>query len=72
MGMEIYSDDTSEARHEDQSEYTQIDGLVGINDEDDAVFGGCQSGSGKRSVRCSLNERAVGRTVDSQRPWTRV
>jgi len=72
MGMEIYSDGTSEASHEDQSEYTQIDGLVGINDEDNVVFDGCQSGSGERSVKCSLNERAVGGAVDSHRPWTRV
>jgi len=60
MGMVIYSDGTSEASHEDQSEYTQIEGLVGINHEGDDVFDRCQSGSGERSVKYSLNELWVG------------
>ena len=66
--MEIYSDGTSEAGHEDQSEYIQIEGLVGINHKNDAVFDGCQSG--ERSVKCSLNERAVGGVMDSGHLWT--
>ena len=45
MGMEIYSDGTSETGHEDhQLEYTQIENLVGVDDDDDAVFDRCQSG----------------------------
>ena len=38
MGMEIYSDVTSETGQEDQLKYTQIEGLVDVNHEDDAVF----------------------------------
>jgi len=42
MGMEIYSDGTSETGHEDhQLKYTQIESLVGIDGEDDAVFDRC-------------------------------
>jgi len=70
MGMEIYSDGTSETGHEDQLEYTQIESLVGFNDEDDAVIDRCQSG--ECSVKCSLNERAVGGVMDSRRLWTRL
>jgi len=44
MGMGIYSDGTSETGHEDQLEYTQIESLAGVDDEDDAVFDRCQSG----------------------------
>ena len=38
MGMEIYSDGTSETGQEDQLVYTRTEGLVGANDEDGAVF----------------------------------
>jgi len=36
--MGIYSDGTSETGQEDRLKYTQIEGLVGFNHEDDAVF----------------------------------
>jgi len=39
--MEIYSDGTSETGPDEQLEYTQIEGLVGVNYEDDDVFDRC-------------------------------
>jgi len=44
----------------DQLEHTRIEGLVGVNHEDDNVFDRCQSGSGEHSVKYSLNELWVG------------
>ena len=70
MGMTIYSGGTSETGHEDHRlEYTQIESLVGVDDDDDAVF---DRQSGERSVKCSLSERAVGGVMDSRRLWTGV
>jgi len=69
MGMEIYSDGTSETGHEDhQLKYTQIESLVGVDDDGDAVFDRCQSGE----VFVELSERAVDRVMDPRRLWTRL
>jgi hypothetical protein len=50
MGMEAYSDGTSKTSPDDQLEYTQIEGLVDVNNEDDNVFNRCQAGG--RLVKC--------------------
>ena len=60
--MENYSDSTSETSADEQLEKAQIEGLVGVNDEDDDVLNTCQAA--ERFVKCSLKKMC--------RWWTHV
>jgi len=62
--MVIYSDGTNEASHEGQSECTQIEGLVGVNHEDDDVFDKMSIWIW-RALSEVFVERAVGGAMDS-------
>jgi len=61
--LEIYSDGTSETSADEQLEKAQIEGFVGVNDEDDDILDTCQAT--ERLVKCSLKEIGGG-VVDSR------
>ena len=69
-GLETNGNDGSETCSDDELEQTQVEGLVGVNDEDDDIFDTGEAAEGSGSVMRGWTKRR--RTGGSSRPWTRL